>query len=247
MLGPTVEARAARGPDAWDGGGAGGGAGGEPPAAAVLCKHKKTGALAIRSARTRRQVQVGTTQLTVNDTSLDVNLPTTTATTSTSLPHPATGSTQLLSDSASTSATTATKLDSFTVQIPGAGALTVIVSGFYWLNADAAGANSLTTSFQLGLCDTEAAFDQCGGALFQPYFQDADDTSSTNATPAFTVTRTVAVGGAGTRTFYLNGAVTNAAHTLHLRGHSDGDVDDGTKGPIATAIFTPAGLTVSRP
>jgi hypothetical protein len=226
-----------------------------PASAAVLCKHKKTGALAIRAACTRKQVQVGTTQLTVNDTSLDVSLPTTTSssttsttsTTSTSLPHPAAGSTQLLSHDVATSSTTAVKLDSFTVQVPGAGTLTVTVAGFYWLDADAAGANSIHASFDLGLCDTEAAFDACGGALFEPFVHDPDNASGNNATPAFTLTRTVSVAGAGSRTFYVNGAVSDGSHTLHLWGHNDGGIDDGTKGPFATAIFTPAALTVTRP
>jgi hypothetical protein len=73
--------------------------------------------------------------------------------------------------------------------------------------------------------------------------QDADDTDPTNTTPAFVLTRTVTVGAAGPRTFYVNGeAPPSPATGIALW------VDPSVgAGPVASATFVPAALGLTRP
>lgn len=160
----------------------------------------------------------------------------------------AVGSVTLLNQDsgASTSATTPTTLDSFTADLPAAGTLSVTVKGMIWLDADAAGTTAITPRAHLGLCDvpdsgTDADCDNTYGEVFT---QDADNAGASNDTPAFTLTRTVTIGGAGQRTFYVNGDVDDASHTLNLWGCSD---ESCSGGPVATATFTPMALMVTRP
>lgn len=102
-----------------------------------------------------------------------------------------------------TASTSATTMDTFTVTAPADGVLVVTVAGFYLLDADSTTTSSRVTSAYLGLCDTSNSFSDCQGAA-HVYYEDPDNASSSNATPAFTLTRTVPV-TAGTRTFYVNG------------------------------------------
>ena len=146
---------------------------------------------------------------------------------------------------ATTNSITPVTLDRFTVDVPAAGVLHVTVAGQYWLDADATSASSLTTNAYLGLCDTVDSNADCAGTFDYYYFQDADDASGSNSTHGFTITRTVAVAGAGQRTFFLNGAVNDVADTLNLWGC--GDFGCAIGGPVATVTFVPGALNVTRP
>jgi hypothetical protein len=146
--------------------------------------------------------------------------------------------------SGTTNATTPTTLDSFTVDVPAPGTLLVTVSGFLLIDADATTASALTLPGRIGLCDTADSDGQCGGTYTSVWYQDADDTDDQNATPAFTLVRTVSVGSAGQRKFYLNGEkpADVAATSLTLWQ----DLPFG-QGPVATAMFFPGPLTVTEP
>ena len=146
---------------------------------------------------------------------------------------------------ASTSSTTPVTLDRFTVDVPAAGVLHVTVAGQYWLDADASSASAITTEMFLGLCDSVDSSAECGTTFDDHFYQDADDASSSNSTHGFTITRTVAVAGAGQRTFFVNGAVSNASHTLNLWGCAD--FECATGGPVATVTFVPGALNITRP
>ncbi len=203
--------------------------------AAVLCKHKKTGALSIAAGVcTKKQVPVTLGNgLTVTDTTLSGGVP------------PAVGAVMLAGAStATTTNTTPTTLDSFTVTAPGPGILTVTVSGFYFIDAQAPGASSITVLGDLGLCDTADTDTTCGSTYVNLWYQDADNDTDVNTTPAFTLTRTVAVATAGARKFYLNGQAASPGQPIALWGTS---TTDANAGPTASVIFTPAALTVTRP
>jgi hypothetical protein len=160
---------------------------------------------------------------------------------------PAIGSITLFNqDVVSTTNTTPTSLDRFTVDVPAAGVLHVTVAGQFWLDADASSADSLTTNMFLGLCDSIDSNLDCGGTYDYFYYQDADNADSSNSTHGFTITRTVPVAGPGQRTFFVNGAVTGVADELHLWGCDfDGLVCNG--GPVATVTFVPGSLNITRP
>jgi hypothetical protein len=161
----------------------------------------------------------------------------------------AAGSITLLNQDAgaSTTSTTPAVLDVFMVEAPGPGVLTVTVQGMFWLDADATSTSSITPIAFLGLCDVQSSGLEadCGSTYGEVYVQDADDASSGNPTPAFSFSRTVAVDGPGFHTFWVNGHVSSASHTLSLWGCSLEDC--GTTGPVATVVFTPATLPVTRP
>jgi hypothetical protein len=202
---------------------------------AVLCRNRKTGVLSLSAGVcTKKQTTVTLDNgLAVTDSGLSAGLPA------------AAGAVQLAgADVATTLAVTPTTLDSFTVTLPGPGTLTVTVSGFYLIDADAPGTTSITVKGDLGLCDTANDSVQCGNTYVDLWYQDADDDSDVNTTPAFTLTRTVAVSGAGTRTFYLNGQAASPGQAITLWG--DGNVAPN-KGPTATAVYSPATLLVTRP
>jgi len=203
--------------------------------AAVLCKNKKTGALTISpGVCSKKQVPVTLGNgLAVTDTALSAGLP------------PAVGAVMLAGDgTATTTNTTPTTLDSFTVGVPGPGSLTVTVNGFYYIGAKAPGATSITVVGNLGLCDTADVDTTCGGTYVDLWYQDADNDSDVNTTPAFSLTRTVAVATAGDRTFYLNGQAASPGQPIALWGAGP---PNANAGPTASAVFTPATLTVTRP
>lgn len=203
--------------------------------AAVLCKHKKTGALSIAAGVcSKKQVPVTLGNgLTVTDTALSAGLP------------PAVGAVMLAgAGTATTTNTTPTTLDSFTVTVPGPGSLTVTVNGFFYIGAKAPGTTSITVLGNLGLCDTTDVNTTCGGTYTDIWYQDADNDSDVNATLAFSVTRTVAVAAAGDRTFYVNGQAASPGQPIALWGAGPADANAG---PTASAVFTPATLTVTRP
>ncbi len=132
--------------------------------------------------------------------------------------------------SGSTTNTTPTQLDSFTVNVPGPGTLIVQISGQYFINADAAASESLTVWGNLGLCDTTASSAACGNTYQLMYLQDAEDASpiSINVTPFFTLTRIIPIASAGARIFYINGEAPSG-YSLTLIGDTK-----------AVAIFLPS-------
>lgn len=136
----------------------------------------------------------------------------------------------------STASTTTATIAQFTVNAPGPGYLYVMVSGQWWLDADATSSSSLYSFFFMGLCDAPANSSTCEGTYDDYNFTDPDDASSGNSTHGFTVTRVVPVGSAGPVPFFLNGHVTAPGQTLYLYG-----------GVAATAMFFPAGLSVTNP
>lgn len=146
---------------------------------------------------------------------------------------PAIGQTFLGGSTGSTSTAT---IAQFTVNAPGPGYLYVMVSGQWWLDADATSSSSLYTYFFMGLCDAPANSFTCEGTYDDYNFIDPDDASSGNSTHGFTVTRVVQVGSAGPVPFFLNGHVTVPGQTLYLYG-----------GVTATAMFFPVGLSVTNP
>ena len=111
------------------------------------------------------------------------------------------------------------------------------------INADATTQAALTVPARLGLCDTPASDSQCAGTYSQIWVQDADDSDANNTTTAFTLARSIAVAAAGPRVFYVNGeAPPTPGGSLTL--WVDPIVGDG---PVATATFVPAALTVTSP
>ena len=143
-----------------------------------------------------------------------------------------------------TGATTPTKLDSFTVNVPAPGTLLVTVAGMLYIDADSTVAQSLTVAVRIGLCDTPDSDSDCGGTYSQVWSQDADDASSLNSTPAFILTRTVSVAASGPRVFYVNGEVPASPAGIALTLWQDPIVG---LGPVATAMFFPGSLSVTRP
>jgi hypothetical protein len=214
-----------------------------PTDAAVLCQHKRSGRVSARAAACAR-----------SETAVDLGqlIPAGSVTT----PRLADGAVtpgKLSADAraaagsvvleGSTSLTSPTVLDSFTVNAPGPGTLLVTVAGMLLIDADAITGNALTVSAGIGLCDTPDSNTQCDGTYSQVWYQDADDNDPSNDTPAFTLTRTVSVAGAGPRVFYVNGEAPNSP------GASLGlwkDLVVGA-GPVATAVFVPGTLSVTSP
>jgi hypothetical protein len=145
---------------------------------------------------------------------------------------PAAGTTAL---SGQTSAATPTSLDSFSVVVPGPGVLYVQVSGQWWFDADATTTNSITSSFNMGLCDTPNSAGFCGGTWVDFDYQDADNVTSLNSTMGFTLTRTIAIAAAGTYKYYVN-ASTSSGFAVHLY-----------PGTMGSAIYFPNSLTVTSP
>jgi hypothetical protein len=203
--------------------------------AAVLCKNKKTGALSISPGICSRKLVPVTlgNGLVVSDVGLSAGA------------QPAAGAVVLAGAGvATTTNTTPTKLDSFTVTVPGPGTLTVTVTGFFFIDAQAPGTTSITVVGDLGLCDDPDVNTTCGGTYTDLWYQDADNDSDVNTTPAFTLTRTVAVAAAGDRTFYVNGQAASPGQRIALWGTGPADPNAG---PTATAVFTPTTLAVTRP
>lgn len=116
--------------------------------------------------------------------------------------------------SGSTNAQVPTTVDSFTVTAPGAGTLLVEVIGDIWLNADATSASSLTTWAYWGICTAANSDATCGTTYGDTDYQDADNVSSTNATPGTARARVIDVGAAGPVTLYMNAATLNTGETL---------------------------------
>ena len=202
--------------------------------AAVLCQQKRSGRLALRASACKpAELTVDVTQLALPDGVV-------TPAKLSAAARAAAGSVAL---DGSTSATTPTTLDSFTVAVPGPGTLLVSVAGALLVNADATTMAALTVPARVGLCDTPASDSQCAGTYSQVWVQDADDTDASSPTPGFTLTRTVAVSGAGARTFYVNGeapATAGASVALWV------DPIVGA-GPVASVTFAPAALGVTKP
>lgn len=127
------------------------------------------------------------------------------------------------------------EMDSFTVNAPGPGTLTVVVMGSAYLDCDATSSSSrLCSAAYLGICDTSASTTTCGETYSSYYFEDPDNVSPTNEEEWIALARTVNVGSAGARTFYLNGR----SHTSGMLWRISGYV---------LAIFTPASMTVTNP
>lgn len=146
---------------------------------------------------------------------------------------PAVGQTFLGGSTTSTSTAT---IAQFTVNAPGPGYLYVMVSGQWWLDADATSSSSLYAFFFMGLCDAPANSLTCEGTYDDYNYTDPDNVSSGNSTHGFSIARVVPIGSAGPVPFFLNGHVTAPGQTLYLYG-----------GVTATAMFFPAGLSVTNP
>jgi hypothetical protein len=145
---------------------------------------------------------------------------------------PAAGWTDLVSTS--TSNTTPTTLDSVAVTLPGPGVLTLQLSGWIYIDADATSSTSLTTSANLGICDTENSSATCHDTYDSYYAQDADNASPNNSTEYVNISRVITIPAAGTYTYYVNGSVTSASYLLYL-----------FQNPKVVAMFFPATLTVT--
>lgn len=204
---------------------------------AVLCQQKKSGRLAVRPAACAKSekaadltpfVPIADGAVTSAKLSLDART--------------AVGSVVL---SGGTGATTPTKLDSFTVNAPAPGTLLVTVAGMLYIDADSPVIQSLTVAVRIGLCDTPDSDSDCGGTYSQVWYQDADDEpSNLNGTPAFTLTRTVSVATSGPRVFYVNGEIPPSPGAITLTLWQDPIVG---LGPVATAMFFPGSLSVTKP
>lgn len=136
----------------------------------------------------------------------------------------------------STSSLTTTTIAQFTVNATGPGFLYVVVSGQWWLDADATSSSSLYSLFFMGLCDAPASSSTCEGTFADFNYVDPDNVSSLNSTHSFSISRLVPVGGAGPVPFFLNARVTTAGQTLYLYN-----------GASATAMYFPAGMTLTNP
>lgn len=133
----------------------------------------------------------------------------------------------------STTSTTVATLDSFTVTVPGPGTLYVQVAGDFWSDMDATSTSSVTDFFRWGICDAANSSASCGGTWIDTYTQDADNASNFNDTPGSARVRTVTVGAAGSRTFYLNAHRADSASAIN------------TYNTYATVIFLPGTSTLS--
>jgi len=138
--------------------------------------------------------------------------------------------------------TTATTLDSFTVEVPGPGMLYLQVAGNLWINADATSSDAINASARIGVCTAADSLDaaDCGPASGDAvFYQDPDNADDillfggTNATPGFSRTLLVEAPAAGTMTFYVNGSTSNASYPY------------SSFGVHATAILLPGELTVT--
>lgn len=106
-----------------------------------------------------------------------------------------------------TSSTAATELDTVTIDVPGPGTLLVEVDGQYWLDLDAAGANSVWGYVQLAICDVADSLSEadCEDSLTDARYSDPDNVESRNATPGIATSRVVNIDSAGPVTFHING------------------------------------------
>ncbi len=139
-------------------------------------------------------------------------------------------------------ATTATTLDSFTVDVPGPGMLYLQVAGNLWINADATSSDAISANARIGVCTAADSLDtaDCGpGSTDAVFYQDPDNADDillfggTNATPGFSRTLLVEAPSAGTMTFYVNGSTSSASYPY------------SSFGVHATAILLPGELTVT--
>jgi hypothetical protein len=127
------------------------------------------------------------------------------------------------------------EMDSFTVNAPGPGTLTVIVMGSAYLDCDATSSSSrLCTNARVGICNTSASSKTCGVSYQRYDFEDPDNANSYNKEPWITLARTVNVSAAGARTFYLNGRSSTNGMTWRIQGY-------------VIAIFSPNSLGVTSP
>jgi len=127
------------------------------------------------------------------------------------------------------------EMDSFIVDVPAAGTLTIIVMGSTWLDCDATSADSrLCISAHLGICDASGSSSSCGNTYFSRYdYQDPDNANSTNKENWVTLGRTVDV-GPGTRQFYVNGESPVSGMRWQINGY-------------ALALFAPRSMEVTKP
>ncbi len=138
-------------------------------------------------------------------------------------------------------ATIATTLDSFTVEVPGPGMLYLQVAGNLWIDADATSSSAINANARIGVCtaaDSLAAADCGPGSTDAVFYQDPDNADDfifggSNATPGFSRTLLVEATSAGTMTFYVNGATSNASYPY------------SSYGVHATAILLPGELVVT--
>jgi hypothetical protein len=129
--------------------------------------------------------------------------------------------------------TSVSQMDSFEVNVPGPGQLTVFVMGSVWLNCDSTSSSSrICVLAYLGICDTSASSASCGSTYRQMYFEDPDNASTTNEEHWLVLGRTVNVTSVGTRTFYLNGRSHEEGMPFQISGYM-------------IAIFTPNSLEVT--
>lgn len=133
------------------------------------------------------------------------------------------------------------ELDAFTVTVPAAGTLVVIVQGNYWINGDSTtttGADGIVNEATIGLCTATATLSSLACGDTQSLFDsDADGNDSTNNAPAYSLVRSFSV-TAGARTFYVNGAAGAVNDPL--------EIGEGCCGPTyATVLFTPGSLNVT--
>jgi len=136
----------------------------------------------------------------------------------------------------STTSNSVAEMDSFTVDVPWRGTLTVIVMGSAWLDCDAtSSASRLCYGARMGICDTSASSAECGYTYGKRYdFQDPDNINSLNKENWITLARTVEVDKSGARTFYLNGQSSASGMTWLMNGY-------------VIAIFTPRSMKVTNP
>lgn len=115
-----------------------------------------------------------------------------------------------------TTSTTAVELDTVTVDVPGPGTLLVEVGGQYWLDLDAAGANSVWGYVQLAICDSPDTLQtaDCDDSLTDARYSDPDNVEERNATPGIATSRVVNVDTAGPVTFSINGLSESGARFL---------------------------------
>jgi len=145
---------------------------------------------------------------------------------------PAAGTVTFYPTSSNSSSFTA--IGQFSVLAPGPGFLTINLSGFAYIDADATSTTSLTTYFGLSLCDAPNTI--CPNTTVYIYVTDPDNSSTDNTTPAYSFNMTVPVFFAGTYTFYLNAWTGSAGWRVYGWGPA-----------TASAIFSPNTLTMTSP
>ncbi|NIM93922.1 MAG: hypothetical protein GTO18_09460 [Anaerolineales bacterium] len=132
-----------------------------------------------------------------------------------------------------TTSSSVVEMDSFEVNVPGPGQLTVFVMGSTWLNCDSTSSSSrLCTAARLAICDTSASYISCGSSLQRIDFEDPDNVDSTNEEHWLVLGRSVNVASSGPRTFYLNGMSHEEGMQFQINGYM-------------IAIFTPNSLGVT--